>query len=239
MPVLMVEQGFQGRERWETELRHGAEKGYTTFLAGWDGQVRGVISVSDAVRPESAEAVTRLTALDLDTEMVTGDNEETARIIAEQVGIDKVFANATPESKAKHVGHLQEQGKVVAFFGDGVNDAPALTQADLGLAVGSGTGVAVEAGDIVLLRDDPRLAPVAVELAEKTLRVIKGNLVWAFLYNAIAIPIAALGLLEPMIAAAAMAFSSISVVLNALRLRRFRPFYESARYRESRSSLEG
>ena len=169
----------------------------------------------------------RLATLGIDSEMVTGDNHETAQRVGAAVGIDTVYAAATPESKAKHVGGLQEKGQVVAFFGDGVNDAPALTQADLGLAVGSGTGVAVEAGDIVLLRDDPRLAPVAVELAGDTLSTIKGNLVWAFAYNTIAIPIAAVGLLNPTIAAGAMAFSSVSVVLNALRLKRFKPFYDS------------
>jgi P-type E1-E2 ATPase len=169
--------------------------------------------------------VQRLREIGIDAEMVTGDNQETADRVGEAVGIETVYASATPDSKAKHVGQLQEQGKVVAFFGDGVNDAPALTQADLGMAVGSGTGVAIEAGSIVLLRDDPRLAPVAVELAESTLRTIKGNLVWAFLYNTVAIPLAAVGLLSPTIAAAAMAFSSVSVVLNALRLKRFRPFY--------------
>jgi Cu+-exporting ATPase len=163
----------------------------------------------------------------IDAEMITGDNQEAADIVGDAVGIATVYASATPDSKAKRVGQLQETGQVVAFFGDGVNDAPALTQADLGLAVGSGTGVAVEAGDIVLLRDDPRLAPVAVELAGATLRTIKGNLIWAFLYNTVAIPIAAVGLLSPTVAAAAMAFSSVSVVLNALRLRRFRSFIET------------
>ncbi len=158
--------------------------------------------------------------------MVTGDNQETAEKVGEIVGIDTVYSGATPESKAKHVAQLQEKDKVVAFFGDGVNDAPALTQADLGMAVGSGTGVAIEAGGVVLLRDDPRLAPVAVELAGSTLKTIKGNLIWAFLYNTVAIPVAAVGLLNPTIAAAAMAFSSVSVVFNALRLKRFRPFYD-------------
>lgn len=238
-PELIKEQGFEVDDRWSVALAEGRRSGHTTFLAGWDGQVRGVISVSDSIRPESAQAVARLTELGLETELVTGDNEETAQRVADEVGIWAVYAEATPESKAKHVGHLQEQGKVVAFFGDGVNDAPALTQADLGLAVGSGTGVAVEAGDIVLLRDDPRLAPVAVELATDTLGTIRGNLIWAFLYNTIAIPIAAVGLLNPTIAAAAMAFSSVSVVLNALRLRRFQPFYESTRYRVEGSRLEG
>ena len=230
-PELVRERGLSGDERWADELTEGRRRGHTTFMAGWDGEVRGVIEVADSVRPESAQAVSRLAELGLKTELVTGDNEETAHLVADEIGISAVYAEATPESKAKHVGQLQEQGKVVAFFGDGVNDAPALTQADLGLAVGSGTGVAVEAGDIVLLRDDPRLAPVAVELATATLSTIRGNLVWAFLYNTIAIPIAAVGLLNPTIAAAAMAFSSVSVVLNALRLRRFQPFYESAPYR--------
>ena len=144
---------------------------------------------------------------------------------ANALGIPNWSAEATPETKAKHVAELQGKNQVVAFFGDGVNDAPALTQADLGLAVGSGTGVAVEAGDIVLLNDDPRLAPVAVELAQATFRKIRGNLIWAFLYNTAAIPLAAVGLLSPSIAAGAMAFSSVSVVLNALRLRRFQPFW--------------
>lgn len=237
-PELIREQGLADAERWSPELAAGRRNGHTTFLAGWDGLVRGVISVSDSVRPESAQAVSRLTKLGLETQLVTGDNEETAQLVADAVGISTVYAEATPESKAKHVGQLQEHGKVVAFFGDGVNDAPALTQADLGLAVGSGTGVAVEAGDVVILRDDPRLAPVAVELATATLSTIRGNLIWAFLYNTIAIPIAAIGLLNPTIAAAAMAFSSVSVVLNALRLRRFQPFFESSRYRVQRSRLK-
>ncbi len=224
-PTLMKEQGMDGIEDWEPAMARGRSAGHTTFMAGWDGQVRGVIEVSDTVREESAEAVSRLRELGITSEMVTGDNRDTAERVGTKVGIETVYSEATPESKAKHVGGLQEKGKVVAFFGDGVNDAPALTQADLGLAVGSGTGVAVEAGDIVLLRDDPRLAPTAVELAEATLRTIKGNLVWAFAYNTLAIPVAAMGLLNPTIAAGAMAFSSVSVVLNALRLKRFSPFY--------------
>lgn len=224
---LIVERAMSGMERWAEVLDQAVAAGQTAFYAGWDGQVRGVVSVSDSVRPQAAAAVRRLDSLGISSELVTGDNQRTAEIVAEQVGIETVYAHATPESKAKRVGQLQEKGQVVAFFGDGVNDAPALTQADLGLAVGSGTGVAVEAGDIVLLRDDPRLAPVAIELADDTLRTIKGNLVWAFLYNTVAIPVAAVGLLSPTVAAAAMAFSSVSVVLNALRLRRFKPFYLS------------
>jgi len=220
----MTESGMEGLDDWS--LEDGESNGFTTFYAGWDDRVRGVIAVSDTVRPQARAAVDRLELLGIASEMVTGDNQETAERVAAEVGIRDVFASATPESKAKRVGQLQEEGQVVAFFGDGVNDAPALTQADLGMAVGSGTGVAVEAGDIVLLRDDPRLAPVAVELAGHTLRTIRGNLVWAFAYNTIAIPIAAIGLLSPTIAAAAMAFSSVSVVLNALRLKRFKPFYE-------------
>lgn len=224
---LIRERGMAGLERWQAELEAGFAQGLTTFYAGWNGVVRGVVAVSDSVRPESKSAVSRLRDLQIHAELVTGDNLRTAEIVAAQVGIETVYADATPESKAKHVGQLQEKGQFVAFFGDGVNDAPALTQADLGLAVGSGTGVAVEAGDIVLLRDDPRLAPTSVELASATLRTIKGNLVWAFLYNAVAIPVAAMGLLNPTLAAGAMAFSSVSVVLNALRLRRFHPYYES------------
>jgi heavy metal translocating P-type ATPase len=224
--AFMDERGLTGSGEFAPAFEKGQNDGFTTFYAGWDGEVKGVLAVSDSIRPESAEAVRRLRAIGIDAEMITGDNQETADRVGEAVGIETVYANSTPDSKAKRVGQLQEQGKVVAFFGDGVNDAPALTQADLGMAVGSGTGVAIEAGSIVLLRDDPRLAPVAVELAGSTLRTIKGNLVWAFLYNTVAIPVAAVGLLSPTIAAAAMAFSSVSVVLNALRLKQFKPFYE-------------
>jgi len=222
---LIEEHGLAGAERWLETVNDGEKQGLTTFFAGWDGLVRGVIAVSDSIRLESAAAVARLDEIGIRAVMVTGDNRETAERVGAAIGIETVYAGATPDSKAKRVGQLQERGQVVAFFGDGVNDAPAMTQADLGLAVGSGTGVAIEAGDVVLLRDDPRLAPVAVELAESTLRTIRSNLVWAFLYNTVAIPIAAIGLLNPTIAAAAMAFSSVSVVLNALRLKRFKPFF--------------
>jgi len=223
--TLVAEHGLTRAERWLETFEDGESRGFTTFFAGWDGLVRGVIAVSDSIRAESTAAIQRLDEIGITAEMVTGDNHETANRVGAEIGIESVYASATPASKAKRVGELQEKGKVVAFFGDGVNDAPALSQADLGLAVGSGTGVAIEAGDVVLLRDDPRLAPVAVELAESTLRTIRSNLIWAFLYNTVAIPIAAVGLLNPTIAAAAMAFSSVSVVLNALRLKRFRPFY--------------
>ncbi len=212
-------------ELWSQRLEDEQEAGRSAFLAGWDGEVRGLVSVADSVRAESAEAVGRLEGLGIETGMVTGDNAGSAEVIALDVGIGNVLSSATPGSKAAHVASLQEQGEVVAFFGDGVNDAPALTQADVGLAVGSGTGVAVEAGDVVLLNDDPRLAPVAVELAQATYATIRGNLFWAFAYNTVAIPVAALGYLNPTIAAGAMAFSSVSVVLNALRLKRFRPFF--------------
>ena len=226
---LVREHGMTGVDRWQAPFDEAESLGQTTFYAGWDGEVRGVIAVSDSVRPESAGAVARLDHLGIGSEMATGDNQESADRVAASVGIDTVYARATPDSKAKHVGRLQEAGQVVAFFGDGVNDAPALTQADLGMAVGSGTAIAVEAGDIVLLRDDPRLAPVAVELAAATLSTIKGNLIWAFLYNTVAIPVAAVGLLNPTVAAAAMALSSVSVVLNALRLRRFKAFFQDHR----------
>jgi len=224
-PALMDREGMDGVSRWQETLGSKEASGLTAFLAGWGGQVRGVIAVSDPIRKEAAPAVSRLHKVGITTELVTGDNEDAANRVATEVGIDRVLARATPAEKAERVRNLQQEGQVVAFFGDGVNDAPALTQADLGLAVGSGTGVAVEAGDVVLLNDDPRLAPAAVDLARATYGTIRSNLVWAFLYNTLAIPIAAVGLLSPTIAAAAMAFSSVSVVLNALRLRRYEPFW--------------
>jgi Cu+-exporting ATPase len=224
-PDLMESRGLEGVSRWAETLASKEATGNTAFLAAWDGEVRGVIALSDPLRETTPAAVTRLRGMGIETQLVTGDHPEAANRVAEEAGIIGVTARATPGDKAEVVRALRQQGRVVAFFGDGVNDAPALTEADLGLAVGSGTGVAVEAGDVVLLHDDPRLAPTAVELARATYSTIRGNLIWAFLYNTLAIPIAALGWLNPTIAAAAMAFSSVSVVLNALRLRRFRPFW--------------
>ena len=225
-PLFLEERGYPEHDSWLNVVTSQQDKGRTAFLAGWDGETRGVIAVSDSIRSESQAAVERLDILGISTALITGDNQDVAERTAAKIGIKNVSADATPETKAKYVAELQGKGQVVAFFGDGVNDAPALTQADLGLAVGSGTGVAIEAGDIVLLNDDPRLAPTAVELAQATFSTIRGNLVWAFLYNTAAIPLAALGLLSPTIAAGAMAFSSVSVVLNALRLRRFKPFWD-------------
>ena len=199
------------------------KQGKTAFLASWDGIVRGVVAVSDRVRPEAREAIARLHEMGLTTGMVTGDNAATAHQIGAVVGIDNVYPDVLPGEKAALV---EAQDGRVAFVGDGINDAPALTSADLGIAVGSGTDVAVEAGDVVLLREDPRLTPTAIELADRTFATIKQNLFWAFAYNTAAIPLAALGFLNPMIAAGAMAFSSVSVVLNALRLRRFKPFWQ-------------
>jgi Cu+-exporting ATPase len=220
-PVYLHESGLSGGERWMTEFERLQDAGQTVFMAGWDSEVRGVVSVSDSLRVESIDAVRRLRGLGIEIELVSGDGPGATGRVAEASGITSFLSGATPESKAKRVTEIQEQGKTVAFYGDGVNDAPAITQADLGLAVGSGTGVAVEAGDIIILNDDPRSAAVAVELARDTFKTIRANLIWAFLYNSVAIPVAAVGLLTPTIAAGAMAFSSVSVVLNALRLKRF------------------
>lgn len=196
-------------------------QGKTAFLAGWDGKTRGVLAVADTVRETSADAITQLAAEGAAAAMITGDNRTTAEAIGRQVGITEIVAEVLPGDKADEVVALQRSGNTVAFVGDGINDAPALTAADLGIAVGSGTDVAIEAGDIVLVSGDPRLAVTALRLAKATFRTIRQNLGWAFGYNTAAIPLAAAGLLNPMIAAAAMAFSSVSVVTNSLRLRRF------------------
>ena len=197
--------------------------GRTAVFAGWDGQVRGVLVAADTLKPTSAAAVGRLRALGLRPILLTGDNERAAREVAAAVGISEVIAGVLPAGKVDVIKRLQDAGRVVAMAGDGVNDAAALAQADLGLAMGTGTDAAIQASDLTLVRGDLLAAPDAIALSRRTLRIIKGNLFWAFGYNAAAIPLAALGFLNPLIAAAAMAFSSVFVVTNSLRLRRFQP----------------
>ena len=219
--LLMDELGIEIPKRDAQAMERIESAGHTAFLAAWDGRVRGSIGVADTVRASSKAAVSELHDLNVDVAMLTGDNIRTAEEIATQVGISRVIAGVLPAGKADEVSRLQTSGRSVAFVGDGINDAPALTRADLGMAVGSGTDVAIEAGDVVLMSGDPQLAVTALGLARATFRTIKQNLFWAFGYNIAAIPLAALGFLNPMIAAAAMAFSSVSVVTNSLRLRRF------------------
>jgi Cu+-exporting ATPase len=223
-----------GRERlladWAMELpeslaraRAGAEDaGRTAIAVAWDGEARAVLEVADAVKDTSAEAVGRLRALGLTPILLTGDNEAVARSVAREVGIEEVIAEVLPQDKVDVVKRLQAEGRSVAMVGDGVNDAAALAQADLGLAMGTGTDAAIEAGDLTLVRGDLRAAADAIRLARRTLGTIRSNLFWAFAYNVAALPLAAAGLLTPMIAGAAMAFSSVFVVGNSLRLRTFR-----------------
>ncbi|UQN15708.1 heavy metal translocating P-type ATPase [Gulosibacter sp. ACHW.36C] len=201
---------------------HAEQEGKTVVAIGWDGQARGILVVADTVKPTSAEAIRGLKELGLIPVLLTGDNEAVARQIAAEVGIAEVIAEVLPKDKVDVVTRLQGEGRVVAMVGDGVNDAPALAHADLGLAMGTGTDVAIEASDITLVRGDLRAAVDAIRLSRKTLGTIKTNLFWAFAYNVAAIPVAALGMLNPMLAGAAMAFSSVFVVGNSLRLRAFK-----------------
>ncbi|MER5578025.1 heavy metal translocating P-type ATPase [Streptomyces massasporeus] len=223
-----------GRERlladWAMRLPEGLaaartaaeEAGRTAIAVAWDGEARAVLEVADAVKDTSAEAVGRLRALGLTPILLTGDNEAVARSVAREVGIEEVVAEVLPQDKVDVVKRLQAEGRSVAMVGDGVNDAAALAQADLGLAMGTGTDAAIEAGDLTLVRGDLRAAADAIRLARRTLGTIRSNLFWAFAYNVAALPLAASGLLTPMIAGAAMAFSSVFVVGNSLRLRTFR-----------------
>jgi copper-transporting P-type ATPase V len=208
-------------DRLAVAMHEHESAGRTAVLVAWDGQVRGVLAVADALEGGACDAVARLSELHLDVAMLTGDNTRTAEAIAAEVGIDRVLAEVLPEDKQAEIARLQAEGKVVAMVGDGVNDAPALVQADLGIAIGSGTDVAIESSDLTLLRADLAGVATAIGLSRRTYRTIVQNLFWAFAYNTAAIPLAVAGLLDPLVAGAAMAFSSVSVVANSLRLRRY------------------
>jgi Cu+-exporting ATPase len=220
---LVIDQAQALPDELEQVVTAAEAEGRTAVVVGWDAQARGVLVVADAVKPTSAEAVRQLRRLGLTPVLLTGDNATVARTVADQVGIEQVIAEVLPQDKVAVIVRLQHEGKVVAMVGDGVNDAAALAQADLGLAMGTGTDVAIEASDLTLVRGDLRAAADAIRLARRTLGTIKGNLFWAFAYNVAALPLAAAGLLNPMLAGAAMAFSSVFVVSNSLRLRGFKP----------------
>jgi cation-transporting ATPase V len=218
---LMADAGLLLPAAMTDTIERLEDDGKTAVLVGWDGQVRGVLAVADTLKDGAAELIARLHAMGLEGAMLTGDNARTAQAIAQRVGIDRVLAEVLPDDKVGEVARLQHQGRVVAMVGDGVNDAPALVQADLGIAIGTGTDVAIEASDLTLLRGDLAGVATAIQLSRRTYRTIVQNLGWAFGYNVAAIPLAALGLLSPIVAGAAMALSSLSVVANSLRLRRF------------------
>jgi copper-transporting P-type ATPase V len=218
---LMADAGLLMPAAMEDAAERLEGDGKTAVLVGWDGEIRGVLAVADTLKDGAAELVGRLHAMGLEVAMLTGDNARTAQAIADQVGIDRVLAEVLPDDKVGEVARLQGEGRVVAMVGDGVNDAPALVQADLGIAIGTGTDVAIEASDLTLLRGDLAGVATAIQLSRRTYRTIVQNLGWAFGYNLAAIPLAGFGLLSPIVAGAAMALSSVSVVGNSLRLRRF------------------
>lgn len=218
---LVDEQHLRLPEQLAAAAADLEERGRTAVYVGQDGQVVGVLAVADTVKDDAADVVSQLHAMGLQVALITGDNARTAAAIAAQVGIDRVLAEVLPADKVNEVRRLQDEGRIVAMVGDGVNDAPALVQADLGIAIGTGTDVAIEASDITLMSGRLDGVVSAIELSRRTLRTIYQNLGWAFGYNTAAIPLAALGVLNPVVAGAAMGLSSVSVVTNSLRLRRF------------------
>ena len=220
--ALFTERGIEVPPDLARTCQAWEQAGHTTVLIGWDGTVRGAVAVADTVKPSAAAAVAELRGLGLHPILLTGDNEATARAVAATTGIDEVIAGALPSGKADVIRDLQARGRRVAMVGDGVNDAPALAAASLGLALGSGTDVAMSAADLILLRDDLGVVADAIRLARGTFRTIRRNLAWAFGYNLAALPLAALGFLNPIVASAAMTLSSVFVVWNSLRLGRFR-----------------
>uniref|UniRef100_UPI000CD4D20A heavy metal translocating P-type ATPase n=1 Tax=unclassified Streptomyces TaxID=2593676 RepID=UPI000CD4D20A len=220
-PRLLADAAIPLPAELSEALAEAGRHGRTAVVVAWDGQARGVFGVADAVKDSSAEAVAELRALGLRPVLLTGDNRAVAEAVAREVGIDEVHAEVLPEDKVNVVKSLQAEGRVVAMVGDGVNDAAALATADLGLAMGTGTDAAIEASDLTLVRGDLKVTADAIRLSRRTLATIRGNLFWAFGYNVAALPLAASGLLNPMIAGAAMAFSSVFVVTNSLRLRAF------------------
>jgi P-type E1-E2 ATPase len=207
-------------DRHQVSIDEHEKLAETVIGVARNGQLVGLVTISDRLKEDARPAIDQLHARGIQTVMITGDNQTTARAIAAQIGVQKVFAQVLPQDKAREVELLQQAGRSVAFVGDGINDAPALAQADLGIAIGTGTDIAIEAGNIVLVKGSPLKAVEALWLSRLTFRTIKQNLFWAFFYNLAAIPLAAFGLLNPMIAAAAMALSSVSVVGNSLRIRR-------------------
>lgn len=219
---LMTDQGID-EGTVESNLRILESQGRTAMIVAVDRRIAGIIGVADTLKETSGNAVIALKELGIDVVMLTGDNQRTANFIANLAGIEKVLAEVLPEDKAKEIERLRSEGRVVAMVGDGINDAPALAAADVGIAMGTGTDIAIEASDITLVRDDLSLIAAAIRLSRRTMAIIRQNLFWAFIYNIIGIPIAALGFLSPVIAGAAMSFSSVSVVTNSLRLRNFNP----------------
>ena len=225
---LLAEWSQRLPEELALTKRQAELEGRTVVIVSWDGEPRGLLTVADTVKPTSVQAVRKFRELGLEPVLLTGDNSAVADEVAAEVGITTVRSEVLPGEKVEEIKRLQQEGRVVAMVGDGINDAPALAQADLGLAMGTGTDIAIEASDITLVRGDLQSAADAIRLSRRTLGTIKVNLFWAFAYNIAAIPLAALGLLNPMLAGAAMAFSSVFVVGNSLRLRSFRSTAEDS-----------